>query len=86
MGFSLGAPGAFERLLKLGLSLPRVKLQGLVFLGESLELLLHLAHWASCFSRSMRSLAALSSASDSAFFRAATSVLAPIKIHDDPMS
>ena len=44
VGFSLGAPGAFERLLKLGLSRLRVKLQGLVFLGKSLELLLHLAH------------------------------------------
>jgi len=30
-------------------------------------------------------LAAQSSASDNAFFRAATSVVAPSKIHDDPM-
>ena len=44
VGFSLSAPGAFERLRKLGLSRLRVKLQGLVFFGESLELLLHLAY------------------------------------------
>ena len=44
MGFSLGAPGAFKRLRELGLSRLRVKLQGLMFFGESLELLLHLAY------------------------------------------
>ena len=44
VGFSLGAPCAFERLRKLGLSHLRVKLQGLMFFGESLELLLHLAY------------------------------------------
>ena len=44
VGFSLGALCAFERLRKLGLSRLRVKLQGLVFFGESLELLLHLAY------------------------------------------
>ena len=44
MGFSLGAPCAFKRLCELGLSRLRVELQGLVFFGESLELLLHLAH------------------------------------------
>ena len=44
VGFSLGAPGTFKRLRELGLSRLRVKLQGLVFFDESLELLLHLAH------------------------------------------
>ena len=44
VGFSLGAPGAFKRLRELGLSRLRVKLQGLVLFGESLELLLHLAY------------------------------------------
>ena len=44
VGFSLGAPGASKRLRELGLSRLRVKLQGLVFFDESLELLLHLAH------------------------------------------
>mgnify|MGYP005830086749 CR=1 FL=1 len=44
MGFSLGTLGAFKRLRELGLSRLRVKLQGLVFFGESLELLLHVAY------------------------------------------
>ena len=44
MGFNLGVLCAFEGLRKLGLSRLRVKLQGLVFFGESLELLLHLAY------------------------------------------
>ena len=44
MGFGLGAPDAFKRLRELGLSRLRVKLQGLVLFGESLELLLHLAY------------------------------------------
>ena len=44
VGFSLGALCAFEHLRKLGISRLRVKLQGLVFFGESLELLLHLAY------------------------------------------
>ena len=44
VGFSLGTLCAFERLRKLELSHLRVKLQGLVFFGESLELLLHLAY------------------------------------------
>ena len=44
MGFGLGAPDALKRLRELGLSRLRVKLQGLVLFGESLELLLHLAY------------------------------------------
>ena len=44
LGFGLGVLCAFEGLRKLGLSRLRVKLQGLVFFGESLELLLHLAY------------------------------------------
>ena len=44
LGFSLGVLCAFEGLRKLGLSRLRVKLQGLVFFGESLELLLYLAY------------------------------------------
>ena len=44
LGFGLGVLGAFEGLRKLGLSCLRVKLQGLVFFDESLELLLHLAY------------------------------------------
>ena len=44
VGFSLGVLCAFEGLSKLGLSRLRVKLQGLVLFGESLELLLHLAY------------------------------------------
>ena len=44
LGFGLGQLGALEGRDKLGLSRLRVKLQSLVFLHESLELLLHLAH------------------------------------------
>ena len=44
VGFGLGAPDAFKRLRELGLSRLRVKLQGLVFFGKSLKLLLHLAY------------------------------------------
>ena len=44
VGFSLGALCAFERLHKLGLLRLGVELQGLMLFGESLELLLHLAH------------------------------------------
>ena len=44
LGFGLGMLCAFEGLRKLRLSRLRVKLQGLMFLDESLELLLHLAH------------------------------------------
>ena len=44
LGFGLSVLCAFEGLHKLGLSRLRVKLQGLVFFGESLELLLHLTH------------------------------------------
>ena len=49
VGFGLGAPDAFKRLRELELSCLRVKLQGLVLFGESLELLLHLAHWGFLF-------------------------------------
>ena len=44
VGFGLGAPDAFKRLRELGIPRLGVKLQGHVLLGESLELLLHLAH------------------------------------------
>ena len=44
LGFGLGMLCAFEGLRKLGPLCLRVKLQGLVFFGESQELLLHLAH------------------------------------------
>ena len=44
LGFSLGMLCALEGRGKLGLSRLRVKLQSLVLLHESLELLLHLAH------------------------------------------
>src|SRR3954470_6540444 len=44
LGFGLGMLCAFEGLRKLGPLRLRVKLQGLVFLDESLELLLHLAY------------------------------------------
>ena len=44
LGFGLGMLCIFEGLRKLGPLRPRVKLQGLVFLDESLELLLHLAY------------------------------------------
>ena len=44
LGFGLGMLCAFEGLRKLGPLCLRVKLQGLVFLDESLELLLHLAY------------------------------------------
>ena len=44
LGFSPGIFCAFEGRGKLGLSRLRVKLQSLVLLHESLELLLHLAH------------------------------------------
>ena len=44
LGFGLGMLCAFEGLRKLGPLRLRVKLQGLVFFGESLELLLHLTH------------------------------------------
>ena len=44
LGFGLGLLGALKGRGKLGLSHLRVKLQSLVFLHESLELLLHLAH------------------------------------------
>ena len=44
VGFSLGMLCALEGCNKLGLSRLRVKLQSLVLLHESLELLLHLAY------------------------------------------
>ena len=44
LGFGLGMLCALEGRGKLGLSRLRVKLQSLVLLHESLELLLHLAH------------------------------------------
>ena len=44
LGFGLGMLCTFEGLRKLGPLRLRVKLQGLVFLDESLELLLHLAY------------------------------------------
>ena len=44
LGFSIGMLCTFEGLRKLGPLRLRVKLQGLVFLDESLELLLHLAY------------------------------------------
>ena len=44
LGFGLGMLCTFEGLRKLGPLRLRVKLQGLVFLNESLELLLHLAY------------------------------------------
>ena len=79
LGFALGILCVLEGLRKLGPLRLRVTLQGLVFLDEILELLLVSPTRASCFSSSMRSLTALSSASDSTFFKAATSVVAPIK-------
>ena len=44
VGIGLGTPDAFKRLRELGFSRFRVQLQGLVLFGESVELLLHLAH------------------------------------------
>ena len=44
LGFGLGILCVLEGLHKLGPLRLRVKLQGLVFLDESLELLLHLAY------------------------------------------
>ena len=44
LGYSLGILCALEGRGKLGLSRLQVKLQSLVLLHESLELLLHLAH------------------------------------------
>ena len=82
LGFSPGVFHALKGIRKLRLFRLEVTLQGLELLAELLELLLYVAHPRSCFSRSIRSVAALSSASDSAFFRAATSVVAPIKNHD----
>ena len=79
LGFGLGVFRTLKGLGKLRLLRLEVMLQGLELLAELLELLLYLSHRASCFSRSVRFVATLSLASDSAFFRAATSVLAPIK-------
>ena len=81
-GFGLGVFHTRKGLRKLKLLRLEVTLQGLELLAELLELLLTSPTLAFCFSRSMRSRAALSSASDSAFFRAATLVVAPIKNHD----
>ena len=44
LGFGLGVLCAFEGLRKLGPLRLKVKLQGLMFLYEILELLLHLAY------------------------------------------
>ena len=44
LGFDVGVLSALTGLRKLGPLRLRVKLQGLVFFSESLELLLHLAH------------------------------------------
>ena len=44
LGFGLGMLCAFKGLRKLGPLCLRVKLQGLVFFGESLEIWLHLAY------------------------------------------
>src|SRR3954464_12035577 len=77
LGFGLGIFCAFAGLCKLGLLRLRVKLQCLMLLDEDLELLLHLATRASCFSRSVRSQATLFSASNNAFCRVATLVVAP---------
>ena len=79
LGFCLVLFRALEGLCKLRILRLEVMLQGLEFLAELLELLLYLAHPSIFFSPSVRSVAALSSASDSAFFRATTSVVAPIK-------
>ena len=79
MRFGLGAPDAFKRLRKLGLSRLGVKLQGLVLFGKSLELLLHLAYSGFMLLPSNALLAALSLPSESTFLRVATSVVAPGK-------
>ena len=76
LGFGLGTLCTLKGRGKLGLSRLRVKLQGLVFLLRASSSCCTSPTRASCFSRSMRSLAALSSASDSAFFRVATSIVA----------
>ena len=86
LGFGFGISRALEGLSKLGLLSLRFTLQGLIFLDEILELLLDLADPASCFSHAACSMAALSSALASAFLRAATSVVAPIKVHDASIS
>ena len=75
LGFGLGVFHALKGLCKLRLLHLEVTLQGLKLLAELLELLLYLAHP----SILLFMLSALSSASDSTFFRAATSVVAPIK-------
>ena len=78
LGFGLGVSRALEGLRKLGLLRLEVTLQGLELPVELLELLLTSPTLAFCFLHSIRSMAALSSASDSAFFRDATSIVAPI--------
>ena len=70
-GLALGIFRALEGFGKLGRLRLEVMLQGCTS-----------ATRASSLSRSVRSVAALASASDSAFFRAATSVAAPIKNHN----
>ena len=74
MGFGLGAPDAFKRLRELGLSRLRVKLQDSCFLARASSSCCTSPTRASCYSRSMRSLA-----SDNAFLRVSTSVVAPDK-------
>ena len=81
MGFGLGAPGAFKRLPELGLSrVLESSSKDSCFLARASSSCCTSPTRASCFSRSMRSLAALSSSSDNAFLRVSTSVVAPDKL------
>ena len=85
LGFGLGMLCAFEGLRKLGPLCLESSSKDSCFLARAWSSCCTSPTRASCFSRSMRSLAALSSASDSAFCGDATSVVAPSKIHDDPI-
>ena len=86
VGFSLGAPCAFERLRKLGLSRLRVTLQGLVFFDEILELLLDLIDMGLLLLVLGAFLGLFIFGLGQRLLKDTTSVMAPIKVHDAFMS
>ena len=77
LGFGLSGLGTLKSQGKLGLSSLRVTLQTLVFSTRAWSSCRTSATRASCFSRSVRSKAALFSALETASFRVATSAVAP---------